>query len=222
MRGSLLKNGGVDMKKNYNIAKIISLYQEGYSQKDIASMFKIQVYDLRELLKENGFDTKTYRKVAGHKKELVAQLIQHGFSYSEIANTLDISYHLIREIAKARNVMGGSLVYMKIAIPKPDIDKELFHSFLEEYEAGTCGFIKLMEKYFVEESNPAYPIDVALYLCQYINEQNLVAVHHKNIYSVIHQRLSEGIEPNVIAKQMEISFSLVKRYKNKHFCNSQS
>ena len=60
--------------------QIIKLYEAGYSQKEICNMLDLKFIYTNAVLTENGFDTKSYRKIPDSIKNFVCFMIKEGRS----------------------------------------------------------------------------------------------------------------------------------------------
>ena len=68
--------------------KLIDLYEQGYSIKEIALEEKISAPRVRACLQAAGFDTSSYRNVSKENKYWVVLMIKAGYSYRQIGELL--------------------------------------------------------------------------------------------------------------------------------------
>lgn len=88
--------------------KIIEMYKEGYSQKEICSELNILYILTNKVLTSYGFDTKSYRKLPDEIRQNVCFMIKEGYKQQYISDILDISIHMVRDISYTNNLQGVS------------------------------------------------------------------------------------------------------------------
>lgn len=69
---------------------IITLYNDGFSQKEISKKTGISLYRIRKELRQNGYETSDYRKRNSLLYEIVHKMLHRGYTYEEISLFLDI------------------------------------------------------------------------------------------------------------------------------------
>ena len=90
--------------------QIIKLYEAGYSQKEICNMLDLKFIYTNAVLTENGFDTKSYRKIPDSIKNFVCFMIKEGFQQKTISDILDISIHVVRDICYHNNLQKVAIL----------------------------------------------------------------------------------------------------------------
>lgn len=84
--------------------QIIELYETGYSQKEICEMLNLKFIYTSAVLKENGYDTKSYRRIPDSVRNMVCFMIKEGFQQNIVSDILDISIHMVRCICYDNNL----------------------------------------------------------------------------------------------------------------------
>lgn len=69
---------------------VVSLYNDGLSQKEISQITGISLYRIRNELHRNNIDTKNYRNRDKLVYEIVHKMLVKGHTYEEISKFLDI------------------------------------------------------------------------------------------------------------------------------------
>lgn len=87
---------------------IISLYESGLSQKEIAELFDISPKVTRAILQEHGFTTHNYRHINPLLYDIIVLLIKEGYCQNQISELCDVSVFVIREIVKKEKLQGKS------------------------------------------------------------------------------------------------------------------
>jgi len=129
-------------------------------------------------------------------------LIYHGFSYSKISNLLDISFDVVRDLKESRVLHISNKNRFITNAPLHD---SVYDVFLNQYEEGSS-FLFLYEQLGLGMQ------DVGV-LAEMIFKKNLLLRHGKGLQKRISEMLSEECPVSMIAKQLCISVSIVKKQK---------
>lgn len=193
-------------KQKIDSSEIINLYEEGYSAKDICGIFDLSALTVRNILREAGFLTHTYRKIEKLNKDKILLLVQAGYSYKQIEKLLHCSFHLIREVVEAAGLVGFSPKNrppVQLTVNENEVSFDILKRLDELYYLGKCGLAKCAEEvgasdkeflWFVFHLNPADQTKHGNHL-----KINIIKMH------------SDGTPVTAIAKKMSISLSIVKK-----------
>lgn len=192
-------------------AEIIDLYNQGYSSKDICSAYNVSVAGVRKVLKEAGFDTRSYRKVSDSVVEKVLLLIKNGYSYNKIEQLLHISTHLVREIVLHNGLTGFAPKFhhpIKLEINKAEIADDIIEELQELYFCGRFGLVECSD--IAGASNQEF-----LWFVYHLKESDK-QTHIRRVRENILKMHREGIPATAIAKGMHISPSIVRKVITKN------
>ena len=78
--------------------RIITLYGQGYTQKQICEMLGLQFYRVNKCLREHNVKTGQTKRTPDEIRNLVVILVRQGIPQADIADMLDISIHNVRDI----------------------------------------------------------------------------------------------------------------------------
>lgn len=194
-------------EKNDKFDKIITLYKQGYSCKDICEKCDMSVLTVRTYLRKAGFDTRNYRKVSENNKDKVILLIKNGYSYRQIESLLHISTHLIREIVIQAGLIGFAPKYhhpVELQVQETEISSDAIRSLNHLYMSGEYGLAKCAAKLQVSDEE-------FLWFVFHLTKANEL-VHFENLKKNIHKMLKNQLPVTAIAKKMDISLSIVKKF----------
>lgn len=187
-------------------SEIIKLYKDGYSAKDICSIFDISALTVRKILREAGFSTHIYRKTEKVNKDKILLLVQAGYSYKQIEKLLHYSFHLIREVVEEAGLIGFSPKNrppIQLVVNENEVSMDILKQLTELYDLGKCSLAKCAEQ--VGASDKEF-----LWFVFHINPND--QAHHNNQLKInILKMYSNGIPITAIAKKMSISPSIVKK-----------
>lgn len=186
--------------------KVLEMYKQGYSCKDISSTCNLPVLYIRNFLKQHGFNTRIYRKVSVCNKDKVILLIRAGYPYNQIERLLHISTHLIREIVSSNGLTGFAPKYhhaIDFKVKKPDASEPTLNLLRELYFSGMYGLAKCFSVANASD-------DLFLWFVYHLNEEDKV-LHEKQVKQHILSEYQKDIPVTAIAKAMDISPSIVKK-----------
>lgn len=197
------------MVKKYTVSpsKIIKLYKDGYSAKDICGMFNISALSVRNILRDAGFTTHIYRKTEKFNKDKILLLVQAGYSYKQIEALLHYSFYLIREVVEDAGLIGFSPKNrppVQLTVNKCEVSVDILKRLKEVYSLGECGLAKCTE--LVGASDKDF-----LWFVFHLNHNDQVQ-HNNHLKFNILKMYSEGIPVTAIAKKMSISPAIVKKF----------
>ena len=86
--------------------KIIALYEQGYSQKQICEMLDLQFYSVNKCLTRHGIKTGHTKRTPDEIRNLIIFLVKQGKQQSDIAEMLDVSIHNVRDITYENGLSG--------------------------------------------------------------------------------------------------------------------
>lgn len=187
-------------------AKVLAMYKEGFSCKDISLFCKLPVLNVRHFLQEAGYNTRTYRRASEANKEKVLLLIKAGYSYSQIERLLHVSTHLIREIVLNNRLVGFAPRYHHPIVLDVDLDPVsmgLVQALREAYLTGDSGLTKCAERLSV-------PDDAFLWFVYHLTDEDK-KIHCDRIRANIQRLRSDGVPVTAIAKILDVSPSIVKK-----------
>ena len=194
------------ISKKATYAKILHMYEQGFSCKDISQFCNLSVPVIRTYLKESGFDTRSYRRVSESNKNKVILLIKAGYSYRQIDELLHVSSYAIREIVARIGLIGFAPRYHH-KIPLVTRKEEISVSELEElrnlYFTGSYGLAKCADQLNVSD-------DAFLWFVYHLSEKEK-RVHHKLLIRNMKSLYKKNTPATAIAKMMDISPSIVKK-----------
>lgn len=185
--------------------QIIALYQSGFSQNDIAGIYKVSLARTRAVLKGASFDTRGYRALNEWQKRIIVTLVRAGVRYLDVERVTDIAFHALRDYICRIPPMAdrGKLSSSHSILDehgRPCVD-----ALIREFRSGTS-FSKLAAHHDLRDSQ-------ILYFYQKISEDDLVA-HSKALREQILRDLDSGLSVSIIARKYWISRAIVKRYSN--------
>lgn len=185
--------------------KIIELYKQGISQKDIATKYSVSLGRTQRVLRSAGFPTHSYRAIDNDMKSYVIILINEGCSYFKIESICDIAFHAVRTIVENNNLLGVSnkARYRKSKenieyLPLPE-----YEPFLTDYRNGHS-FVFLCNEYSLNA-------DQVIYVFNLISDED-IEEHKKSLTKRIISLNKKGfLSASSIAKQLDISPSIVRK-----------
>lgn len=197
------------MAKKHTIepSKIIKLYEDDYSAKDICGMFDISALTVRNILREAGFATHIYRKIGKVSKDKILLLVQAGYSYKQIEKLLHYSFHLIREVVEDAGLIGFSPKNrppVQLTVNEHEVSEDVLNQLSELYNHGKYGLAKCAEQ--VGASDKEF-----LWFVFHLNP-NTQAQHNNHLRIHIKKMYSDGTPVTAIAKKMSISPAIVKKF----------
>jgi len=182
--------------------KILELYQEGYSQKDIAERCSITPKDIRQMLKEAGFETKRFRALDENTINIILQLITKGVQFKEVEDVCNIAVHATRDVVARNNLQRASKRARQegtqLAVPE-DFQKN--PEFLIRYLAGES-FCALCEEYRLSND------DIVNEFLSFTEAQ--VRQHNDMLKQKVREDASLHFSPTAIARRRRISMSVVR------------
>lgn len=187
-------------------SEIIKLYEDGYSAKDICDMFDVSALTVRNILRNAGFATHTYRKTEQVNKDKILLLVQAGYSYRQTEALLHCSFHLIREVMEAAGLIGVSPKNrppVQLTVKESEVSSDIIKQLSELYYLGKCGLAKCADQ--VGASDKEF-----LWFVFHLNDDDQ-AKHNKHLRINIMKLYAGGIPISVIAKKMCISRAIVKK-----------
>lgn len=194
-----------EKKEKYD--KIITLYKQGFSCKDICVACNMSALTVRTCLRKAGFDTRLYRNVSDFNKEKIILLIRAGYSYRQIESILHLSTHLIREVVSQADLIGFAPKYhhpIELQVDDDRISAKTIDKLNALYLSGKYGLAKCANKLQVTD-------DEFLWFVFHLSKETK-QVHLKNLKNNIHKMANQQFPPTVIAKKIDISLSLVKKF----------
>lgn len=93
---------------DYNIEEIISLYESGLSQKEIADKLNVSLAVIRDILKKKGYKTEKYRHLHPLLHSVIINLIKNGYTQKYVSKVCDLSFFTIKDVVKRENLKGLS------------------------------------------------------------------------------------------------------------------
>lgn len=107
--------------------KIIDLYEQGYPQKEICGILDLPYYKVNDVLKEQGYNTHSYRNIPEETSNMICLLIKEGYLHSVIADIMDTSVYIVRSVARRNNLQG-----VTINKRREDLENEV----IDNYRSG--------------------------------------------------------------------------------------
>lgn len=186
--------------------QIISLYLNGYSQKDIVAKYKISANRTRTVLKEAGYDTSGFRTLHDRMKQVIRVLAISGVYYLDLERVSDISIHAIRDYMHLNPQFGvrATLPPKRRNLLDEDTVKQSFpiqQEFLAKYDEGDS-FCALAELYKFTDADVMY--------AYYSIQEGNIRAHQAALLSRILEDQAAGMSTSGIARKHIISRSLVK------------
>lgn len=183
--------------------QIISLYQSGLSQNDIAAIYKVSLSRTRSVLKDAKFDTRGYRALNEWQKRVIVALVRSGVRYLEVERVTDISFHALRDyigrIPRLTNRRTTPPVRVEPCPRRLPCKNELIYKF----RCGTS-FSKLAARYNLHERQ-------ILDFYHSIDEE-ILSEHRTALHEMILKDLADGLSVSIIARKYWISRAIVKQY----------
>lgn len=186
--------------------KVLRMYEQGFSCKDICSICNIPMLTVRGYLLEAGFNPRNYRKVSDINKNNVIILIAAGYPYGQIQRLLHISTHLIREIVLNNGLIGFAPHNprpVELNVKESDISHDCQADLMKLYLSGSYGLSKCA-------SIAAASSNDLLWFIFHLTEAEKQS-HEKQIRKFVQQLYNDGVPATAIAKRMDISTSIVKK-----------
>lgn len=186
--------------------KIIEMYKQGFSCKDICLACNMSALTVRNYLRSAGFDTRNYRKVSESNREKVVLLIKAGYPYNQIENLLHISTHLVREIVMHAGMIGFAPKNhrpVKLKIKESDISLTSIEKLKALYFSGDYGLAKCSDMLGITDKEFVWFV---FHLSKEDREK-----HSANLKSNVIAMYKNQSPVTAIAKQMDISPSIVKK-----------
>ena len=195
-----------DRNKDILHKRVLALYQQGFSCKDISRICNLSLLHIRNYLKAAGFNTQNYRKVSTCNKDKVILLIKSGYSYSQIEQLLHVSSHLIREIVADGGLIGfapknHSPVVLTVNIS--DVCSDALDALRQTYLSGKYGLGKSASLAGISDEE-------FLWFVFHLTEKDK-QIHKQMIVDHITSLYSESVPITAIAKSMDISPAIVKK-----------
>lgn len=193
-------------KKAIKEDKIVELYQNGYSAKDICKECHVSTLYVRNVLRCAGFNTRTYRKISENNKDKILLLIKNGYSYNQIGNLLGCSFHLVREVVEGADMVGFAPKNhppIELAVTEEQTSLDALKRLKELYLSGDYGLSRCADLAFASDADFLWfvyhltPEEVELH-------ENQLVTHIRNLHVC-------GRPPMAIAKSLDVSPSVVKK-----------
>lgn len=186
--------------------KVLMLYQQGFSCKDISRICNVSLLHIRKYLKSVGIETRTYRKVSDCNKNKVLLLIRAGYSYSQIEQLLHVSTHLIREIVADNGLIGfapKNHAPVELNVEPSEICSNRLNDLRVAYLSGLYGLAKCAA---VTEATD----EIFLWFVFHLTDKEK-KTHERQLKSNIAAWSKDSMPVTAIAKAMDISPSIVKK-----------
>lgn len=192
--------------KNDFCTKVLEMYQQGFSCKDIAAVCGVPTLRVRDFLRDKGFNTRSYRKVSVSNSDKVLLLIKNNYPYIEIERLMHVSTHVIREIVQNNGLVGFAPRYHhphELNIEEKDVSFARLNKFRGLYLSGKHGLGLCVEKTGISD-------DELLWFVYHLNEEDM-QLHHKNLAENIREMVRRDVPVTAVAKSMDISPAIVKK-----------
>lgn len=192
---------------NDKASKMVALYEQGYSCKDICDVCNASPLSVRTCLRQAGFDTRTYRKVSDTNRDKIVLLVEAGYSYARIESLLHLSTHLIREVVFQAGLIGFAPKNhppIELQVKESEISFSQINQLYDLYISGKYGLTKCADKLQITDKELLWFVFHLKKDAKHEHLHNLI----KNIRSMTKAQLPV----TAIAKKMDISPSLVKKY----------
>lgn len=186
--------------------KVLEMYQQGFSCKDIAETCDLSLPRIRKYLQDAGFNTRGYRKVSNSNAHKVLLLIRSGYSYAQIEALLHVSTHVIREIVQNNGLIGFAPKFhhpVELNVDTDDVCKTTLWELRALYLSGVFGLGMCAEKLCASD-------EVFLWFIYHLTDEEK-RVHHERVVHNVQSLAQKGVPVTAIAKSMDISPSIVKK-----------
>jgi len=94
------------MLKPISNDKIIELYNQGFSQKDICKRYDVTITKVRRVLESVGCLTSNYKKTDKDYIKAISHLLYSGYSQKKISIVMDAPLTTVRDIVHKYNLTG--------------------------------------------------------------------------------------------------------------------
>ena len=134
-------------------------------------------------------------------------MIKAGYSYSEIERLLHLSTHLIREVVYQAGLIGFAPKYhppVELQVDAANISSCTIRELNDLYVSGKYGLAKCADKLQVSDEE-------FLWFVFHLTDK-VKHIHFKNLINTIHKMYEADFPITAIAKKMDISPSLVKKF----------
>ena len=197
-----MAQGSVAEKQTITDQGIVALYLKGYSQRDITEEYKVAAARTRSVLKEAGFNTRSFRSMSEVSKQIIRVLAVEGVYYNDIEAVTDLSVHAIREY------VSSSKIGPRSAVPPHKV-----YPTLESFEARDL----FLDRFLVGESFSTLAEDLHFTDRDILNAyftitEETCAAHAKALKERILRDFAAGFSCSGIARKNGVSRSIVKKY----------
>lgn len=195
------------MKKKKEIldSQVFTLYNAGWSIKDISVQYKISVGRVRRLLQDKKINTSGYRAASAFMKEIILALLAQGCTLKRLGDTADVSVHLVRQVLRDNKINCNDLRKSSLSDyrHKQSVELSSWNHFLELYRSGHAGFEKCAEIC-------GFSVCECVEAVFRLNHED-VELHRKNLEEYIISHYKTGLSVISVAKKVGVSTAIVKK-----------